>query len=179
MNDYTVILLYKWSIYGDEIKKLLHLNKVKWNDKKIIKLSNEELKIELKKFLIDDEIDFTDIMVGMSGIYENENCAIKIIKIESIDNIVLIYKSLITKESEIYDLYIKFVKHCKDIGCLIMKISDGQITFKDRINVEFIKQLYNIKGEKNMKINNFKIKTELSTYSDCFKEKWISLIKDN
>jgi len=179
MNDYTVILLYKWSIYGDEIKKLLHLNKLKWNDKKIVKLSNEELKIELKKFLIDDEVDFSESMVGMSGIYENDNCAIKIIKIESIDNIVLVYKSLITKESEIDDFYIKFIKYCKDIGCLIMKISDGQIIFKDRINVEFIKQLYNIEGEKNMKIKNFKIKMESSTYSDWFKEKWISLIKDN
>jgi len=51
MTEYTVILLYDWSIHGDDIKKMFHDNKLKWNPTKIKRLTTEELLNEIISFV--------------------------------------------------------------------------------------------------------------------------------
>jgi len=186
MTEYTVILLYNWSIHGDEIKKMFHDNKLKWNSTKIKKLTTEELLNEYIKFKVDKDFKIEEIMIGSSGIYENKdsNISIKIIKPESvvetvddIDNMLIVYKGLEEK------FYMELMKKFRDIGCTIIKIVNDEIIFKNRINIELINSLNDIQGEKNVKIGNFIEKTRIlnsmfhETYSDDFKQQWIDCIK--
>jgi len=172
INEYTVIVVYKWSIYGDDIKKIFNNHKLKLNPKKTFDLNYEDLKDTLKKFHLINNFEIYESVKGLSGIWETENIAIKIIKIENVDNIILIYKGDEEK------LYIEFIKKCKDIGCLVIKIVNDEIMFKDRINIELIKKINDVNEEKNIKINNFITKIELiKGFSDGFKNKWINYIK--
>ena len=188
MNEYTVVLLYDWSIHGDEIKKMFHGNKLKWNPTKIKRLTTEELLNEYIKFKVDKDFKIEETMIGSSGIYENAdfNILIKIIKPESvvktvddIDNMLIIYKG--TEEK----FYMELMKKFRDIGCLVMKIVDDEIVFKSRINVKLINSLNNIQGKKDVKIRNFIEKTKIldsmfhETYSDDFKQQWIECINKN
>ncbi len=183
MNEYTVVLLYDWNKHGDEIKKMFHDNKLKWNSTKIKKLTTEELLNEYIKFKVDKDFKIEESMIGSSGIYENTNIAIKIIKIESvvetvddIDNILIVYKGIEEK------FYIELMKKFRNIGCTIIKIVNDEIIFKSRINVKLINSLNDIQGEKNVKIRNFIEKTRIldsmfhETYSDDFKRQWIECI---
>ena len=192
MTEYTISIIYDWSIHKNEIKKLLQDNYLIWNSSKLKNLTNDELKDELKKFKIDTEFDIPKNITGSSGIYEdlnenkNETILIKMIRMLNtdiildvkytlnIDNMILIYKGIC---GEFYkELFIL----CKNLGCLVIKIVDDEIVFKNKINIELIKNINNIESEKNIKIQNFKIKSELlDLYSDDFKNKWIELLKNN
>ena len=188
MIEYTSVLLYDWSKHGDEIKRMFHDNKLKWNPTKIKRLTTEELSNEYIKFKVDKDFKIEEIMIGSSGIYENKdsNIAIKIIKTESvvetvddIDNMLIIYKGIEEK------FYIELMKKFRDIGCLVIKIVDNEIVFKSRINVKLINSLNDIQGEKDVKIGNFIKKTRIldsmfhETYSDDFKQQWIECINKN
>lgn len=177
MVEYTVILLYEWSLYGNDIKKMFHNNKLEWNSTKIKKLTNEELKNEYIKFKVNNDFKIDEYMIGSSGIYENKKLAIKIIKAEYIDdkiadNMLIVYKGIEEK------FYIDLIKKCRDIGCLVLKIVNDEVVFKNRINVKLINKLNDIQGENDVKIKNFIEKTNIiGTFSDDFKNKWIELIK--
>ena len=192
MTEYTISIIYDWSIHKNEIKKLLQDNYLIWNSSKLKDLTNDELKDELKKFKIDTEFDIPKNITGSSGIYEdlNENKSetilIKMIRMLNtdiildvkytlnIDNMILIYKGI---HGEFYK---ELFTLCKNLGCLVIKIVDDEIVFKNKINIELIKNINNIESEKNIKIQNFKIKSELlDLYSDDFKNKWIELLKNN
>ncbi len=179
MIEYTVILLYEWSKYGNAVKELFHHNKLKWNSEKVKPLSNEELQNEYEKFKVDNNFIINETMIGSSGIYENENIAIKIIKIENVDNMLIIYKGIEEK------FYIDFIKRCRDVECLVMKIVDDEIIFKNRINVKLIRILNDVRGEKDVKIRNFIEKTKIlesmfhEIFSDDFKSQWINCIENN
>ena len=177
MKVYTIILLYEWNIHKDEIKKIFKDNDLIWNSNKIKKLTNEELLNEYIKFKVDSEFEIKENMDGSSGIYENKNSniLIKIIKINNTDNILIVYKG---NETEIYKT---LIKKCRNIGCLIIKIVDNEIIFKDRLNVKLINTLDNIQKEKEIKIKNFieKMKFKISIFSDDFKNRWIKCIKFN
>jgi len=184
MTEYTVILLYDWSIHGDDIKKMFHDNKLKWNPTKIKRLTTEELLNEYIKFKVDKDFKIEETMIGSSGIYENKdfNIVIKIIKIENvietvddIDNMLIIYKGIEEK------FYIELMKKFRDIGCLIIKIVDDEVIFKNRINIKLINTLNNTVGEKSVKIRNFIEKINLldsGIFSDDFKNQWIECIKN-
>ena len=179
MTEYTVILLYEWSKYGDNVKELFHHNKLKWNSDKIKKLTNEELTNEYIKFKVDKDFIIDEIMIGSSGIYENvdKSILIKIIKIENVDNMLIIYKGVEER------FYISFIKRCRDVGCLVMKIVDDEIIFKGRINIKLIRTLNDVQGEKDVKIRNFIEKTKIldstfhEIFSDDFKSQWIECIE--
>jgi len=68
MTEYTVILLYDWSIHGDDIKKMFHDNKLKWNPTKIKTLKNEDLITECEKFKVINDFKLDKTMKGSSGI---------------------------------------------------------------------------------------------------------------
>lgn len=180
---YTVCLFYSWSKYGEITKDLLSKNDLVINQAKVRNLTNVELKDELLKFKIENELKFDGIDIinnntcGLSGIYENDkkDIFIKIIKVENF--VVLIYKGNGNGNEE--EFYKKFIKHCRDVGCLIIKIVDGEITFKNRLNVEFINCINNIEKEKIIKLRNFNDRFSMfvdGTFSNDFKNKWISLI---
>jgi len=178
MTEYTVVLLYNWSKHGDDIKKMFHDNKLKWNSTKIKTLKNEDLIIECEKFKVINDFKFDITMTGSSGIYENasNDISIKIIKIKDFDNMLIVYKGIEER------FYIELMKKFMNIGCLIMKIVDDEIIFKNRINVNLIKSLNDNDGEKNVKIGNFIEKTKLigtGVFSDDFKNQWINYIKNN
>jgi len=181
MSEYTVILLYEWSKYGDAIKELFHRNKLKWNSEKVKNLSNEELRSEYEKFKVDNDFIVDETMIGSSGIYENvdKSILIKIIKIENVDNMLIVYKGI---EEH---FYIDFIKRCANIGCLVMKIVDDEILVKGRINVKLIKMMNDVQGEKDVKIKNFIEKTKIldsefhELFSDDFKTQWIKCIENN
>lgn len=186
MVEYTIILLYGWSKHGDNIKKMLHDNKFKWNSSKIKRLTTQELIDEYKKFKVNKEFKIEETMFGSSGIYENLNndIVIKFIKTESIDdndytdNMLIIYKGIVEK------FYISLIKECRDIGCLVMKVVDNEVIFKNRINVDLINKINDIQGEKNVKIRNFIEKINIieeinGKFSDDFKSKWIECINKN
>ena len=181
--EYTVVLLYEWSKYGDMIKETFHHNKLKWNSTKIKKLTTEELINEYKKFKANDDFKIDETMIGSSGIYENidNNIIIKIIKPKSVDDtknvddILIIYKGIEER------FYIELMKKFRDIGCLIIKIVDDEVIFKNRINVRLINSLNDNVGEKNVKIRNFIEKTNLlgsGIFSDDFKKQWIECIEN-
>ena len=179
MTEYTVILLYEWSKHGDAVKELFHYNKLNWNSEKVKNLSNEELRSEYEKYKVDNDSRIDETMIGSSGIYENENIAIKIIKIENVDNMLIVYKGIEER------FYIDFIKRCANIGCLVMKIVDDEIIFKNRINIKLIRSLNDIRGEKDIKIRNFIEKTMIldsmfhELFSDDFKSQWIKCIENN
>ena len=184
MVEYTVILLYDWSIHGDDVKKMFHDNKMKWNSTKIKTLTTEELLNEYTKFKVNNDFKIKESMVGSSGIYENldGSILIKLIKIKDViteseetNNMLIIYKGVEER------FYIELMKKFRDIGCLIMKIVDDEIVFKNRINIKLINSLNDNVGEKNVKIRNFIEKTNLldsGIFSDDFKQKWIECIKN-
>lgn len=186
MSEYTVILMEEWSKYGDDIKEVFHKNKLKWNSLKIKKLSTEDLVMEYQKFKVDDEFKINETMIGSSGIYENNDgsIAIKLIKAENIgetiiDSMLIVYKGIEEK------FYIELMKKFRDMGCLIIKIVDDEIVFKDRINVKLINSINDIEGERKLKVKNFIDKTKAlgelfgELYSDDFKNKWIKCIENN
>ncbi len=175
MNSYTILVLHKWIKYGDEIKELFHNYNLKWNSTKILILNSEDLKSILEKFqLINNEIDINENNIGSSGIWENEKEAVKIIKIENNDDVILIYKGI---EKE---FYIEFLKKCKDVSYLIRKIVDDKVTFEKRANVGLIEKINDKDEEKKVKIKNFNAKIELmGGFSDDFKKKWTECIKNS
>lgn len=172
---YTVIICYDWSVNSEEIKKILTQNNFVLNLSKTTNLTNDELKNELEKFKISDKVAVENF-TGISGLYENINIFIKIIKVK--DTSILIYKG--NEES----FYKELLKHCGSIGCLILKIIDDEIVFQYIKNVELLSCLNNITNEKTIKIRNFNTKMELYKeqnilYSDDFKNKWIKCIENN
>ncbi len=181
MTEYTVIILYEWSKYGDKIKELFHHNKLNWNSEKVKNLTNEELRSEYEKFKVNDDFIIDETMIGSSGIYENvdKSTLIKIVKIENVDNMLIIYKGVEER------FYIDFIKRCRDVGCLVMKIVDDEVVFKNRINVKLIKTLNDVQGEKDVKIRNFIERTKIldsafhEIFSDDFKSQWIKCIENN
>lgn len=180
LMEYTIVLVYEWCKYGEKIKEFFHNNKLKWNSDKIRKLSNEELKNEYIKFKVDKDFIFDEMMIGSTGIYENndKSITIKVIKIESVDNILIVYKGIEER------FYIDFIKRCRNIGCLLMKIVDDEVIFKNRINVKLTKLLNDIRGEKDVKVRNFIEKTKTldsefhELFSDDFKKQWIECIEN-
>ena len=177
MVEYTAIFLYEWSKHGDDIKKVFHDNKLNWNQTKLNKLSNEDLLNEYKKFKVINDFKINKLMIGSSGIYENKDSTImiKVIKIENNDNMLLVYKGIEEK------FYIDFIKKCRDIGCLVLKIIDNEVIFKKRLNVKLINEINDEQGEKNVKVRNFVEKTKIleifgEIYSDDFKNKWVEFI---
>lgn len=183
--EYTVVLLYDWSIHGDDIKKMLHDNRLKWNSTKIKKLTTEELLNEFVRFKVDNDFKIDETIIGSSGIYEtnDSNIIIKIIKPKSVDDtknvddILIVYKGIEER------FYIQLMKKFRDIGCLMMKIVDDEIVFKNRINIKLINTLNDTVGEKNVKIRNFIEKTKTlaernELYSDDFKSQWIKCIEN-
>lgn len=179
--EYTVVLLYDWSIHGDDIKKMLHDNRLKWNSTKIKKLTTEELLSEFVKFKVDNDLKIDETMIGSSGIYETDdsNITIKIIKPKSVDDtknvdgILIVYKGIEER------FYIQLMKKFRDIGCLVMKIVDDEIVFKNKINTKLINRLNDTVGEKNVKIRNFIEKSNIiGVFSDDFKNKWIKCIEN-
>lgn len=178
--EYTIILVYEWSKYGEKIKEFFHNNKLKWNSEKVKNLSNEELKNEYEKFKVDKDFIIDVNMIGSYGIYENndKSITIKIIKIENVDNMLIVYKGIEQR------FYIDLIKRCRDIGCLVMKIVDNEVIFKSRINVKLIKLLNDVQGEKDVKIRNFIEKTKIldsefhELFSDDFKKQWIECINN-
>lgn len=189
--EYTIIVLSKWSVHGNDVKEIFHNHNLKWNPEKIVKLNNSDLKETLNKFqltLLDFNINEND--VGSSGVWENDNNAIKIIRIENNDDVILIYKNISTdtEDKKIEDkesttenkLYVDFIKKCKDISSIIRKIVDDKITFEKRINIDLFEKLNDVNEEKKMKIKNFIIRTEtLGGFSEKFKKKWIKCIEDS
>lgn len=175
MVEYTVILLYNWSKHGDDIKKMFHDNKILWNSTKIKTLKNEDLITECERFKVINNFKLDTTMTGSSGIYENasNDISIKIIKIEDFDNMLIVYKGIEER------FYIELMKKFMNIGCLIMKIVDDEIIFKNRINVNLIKSLNDNDGEKNVKIGNFIEKSSIvGVFSDDFKNQWIKCIEN-
>jgi len=179
MNSYTIFIIHEWGKHGDDIKKIFHKYNLKWNSAKIVNLSHEDLKNILKKFQIVNDfrvrIDELNKNVSISsGVWENEDVSIKIIKIENDDDVILIHKGDEEK------LYSEFIEKCKYISPLIKKIIDDRIIFERRINVKMIEKLNNKEAEKKVKIKNFITKTELMEgLSDEFKRKWIKCIEDS
>lgn len=180
--EYIAILLYEWSTYSDVIKEILHNNKMMWNSEKIKKLTTEELTNEFIKFKVDKDFKIDETTIGSSGIYENKSndILIKIIKPESvddtkkIDDVLIIYKGI--KEN----FYIELMKKFRDIGCLILKIVDDEVIFKNRINVKLINSLNDIEREKDIKIKNFIEKSNvIGAFSEDFKQQWIKLITNH
>jgi len=175
--EYTVVLLYDWNKHGSDIKKMFQDNKLQWDSTKIKSLTNEELIDEYKKFKVNNNFRLDTTMTGSSGIYKNvsDDIAIKLVKIDDIDNMLIVYKGI--EEN----FYVELIKKFRDIGALVIKIVDDEIVFKKRINVELIKCLNDVQGEKNVKIRNFIEKTNLliSLYSDDFKQQWIECIRNN
>lgn len=174
---YTICVVYNWSKYGEEIKKILYNNYLMMNQETVKNSTNEELKIGLLKFHIDDELKISDNTVGLTGVYENKykTIFIKIVKIESLDVTILIYKG------DEKDFYIELIKQCRNCGCLILKIVDDEVIFKNRINVELIKCLNDEAKEKAIKLRNFNERFEmfpLGTFSDDFRNKWKKLIEN-
>ena len=172
---YTVCVVYSWSKYREEIKKLLTDNYLIMNQETIKDSTNEELKIGLLKFHIDDELRLGDTTVGLTGVYENKykTIFIKIVKIDN-DITILIYKG------DEKDFYIELIKHCRNSGCLILKIVNDEVIFKNRINIELIKCLNDVDKEKSIKIKNFNERFKMfesGTFSDDFKNKWIKLLE--
>lgn len=183
--EYTVILLYDWSIRGDDIKKMFHDNKLKWNSTKIKKLTTQELVDEYKKFKVDNDFKIEETMIGSSGIYESDNkkensdIVIKIIKIETVDDTKTVDNMLIVYKGIEERFYIELMKKFRDIGCLIIKIVDDEVIFKNRINVKLINSLNNNVSEKNVKIRNFIEKSSIvGIFSDDFKQQWIKCIEN-
>ncbi len=179
MSEYTIVVIHGWSKNGDDIKKILHNYNLKWNSTKILDLKYKDLLNIFSKFQLTKlDFVFNETDIGSSGIWENEKEAVKIIKIESnndvIDDVILMYKGI---EKE---FYIEFLKRCKDICPLIRKIVDNKIAFEKRINVGLIEKLNNKDEEKKVKIKNFNTKIELMRgFSDEFKKKWIKCIEKN
>lgn len=173
-TQYTVVILYEWEKYGDDIKKLIHKAQLKWNALKI-KTETEDI---FKKFKVDDEFNVTTNITITSGIWENKekDKAIKIIKVSNIDNVVLIYKG----ESD--KIYLEMMKLCKNIGCTIIKIVDDEIVFKDRINVQLLNKL---KENNIIKKSNFRIKIEHyntvtnKPYTEKFIKEWEKLMEES
>ncbi len=178
--NYTVILLYDWSKHSDDIKNMFQDNGLLLNSTKTTELTSKELEEEYKKFKVDEYFyvnGLTTGIVGLAGYYEldDKSIIIKIIKNNSIDNMILVYKG--TEES----FYKEFVVQCKDVGSLVIKIEDDEVVFKKRINVELIKKLNDIQGENDVKIKNFIEKMSLNDgiFSDDFKNQWIECIKND
>lgn len=186
MVEYTVALLNDWSKHGNEIKKMFHDNKLEMDSTKIKKLTNEELINEYKKFMVDSDIKVEKTTTGTSGIFlsknKNSEIAIKIIKTEFVDelgetilndNVLIIYKGVEEK------LYLEFLKKIKDISSLVIKILDNEIIFKHSTNIKLIKELNDVQGEKNVKIQNFIEKSNIvGVFSDDFKKLWIKCIEN-
>lgn len=172
MNIYTIFIIYKWSIYGDDTKKIIN-NHLKWNDTKVFLLNNEELKEIIEKFKLEKEFIINENNVGKSGLWEDESQAIKIIRVENIDNVILIHKG--NEET----LYKEFLKKSGEIGALIIKIIDNEIVFRYRRNVELLNALNDTEEEKELRIKNFKIKAEFGGFSENFKKNWIELIRNS
>lgn len=120
-------------------------------------------------------LDAGEVEYIKSGIWESKECAIKIIVLKS-EYIVLIYKDLDNARDR--QFYTEFVKICRDMGALVVKIVDGDVIFKDKLNVELLKNLKDIKGENNMKIENFKRKIDLlnGCWNRNFINKWIKCL---
>lgn len=189
MVGYTVILLNDWSKHGNDIKKMFHDNELEMDSTKIKKLTNEELTNEYKKFMVNSYIKITKSIIGTSGIFLSKDknvdksldIAIKIIKTEFIDelgetilndNVLIIYKGVEEK------FYIEFLKKIKNISSLVIKILDNEIIFKHSSNIKLIKELNDIQGEKNIKIQNFIEKSNIvGVFSDDMKNKWINCIE--
>lgn len=172
MTNYTIIILHKWKCIHENVKEIFRDHNLRWNQEKIIKLDNSDLKEILNKFQITKlDFIFNECDIGLSGVWENEDSAIKIVKIENNDDAILIYKGV---EKE---FYIEFLKKCKDISSLIRKIVDDKVTFEKRTNIELFEKLNNKDEEKKVKIKNFNTKTEIiGGFSDEFKNKWINCI---
>jgi len=171
MNIYTTVIIYEWSSHGDDIKKIFN-NNLTWNSSKVSELNNEELTELLKKFKVNNEFAITNSNIGKSGMWEDKNVAIKIVRVEDVDNVILIHKG--NEEN----LYKEFLKKCGEIGALIIKIINNEIVFKYRRNVELLNKLNDTEGEKELRIKNFKIKAEFLGFSENFKNKWIELMKN-
>lgn len=186
MVEYIVALLNDWSKHGNEIKKIFYDNKLEMNSTKIKKLTNEELLNEYKKFMVDSDIKIGKSTTGTSGIFLSKDktvdIAIKIIKTEFVDelgetiindNVLMIYKGV---EKTFYK---ELIKKFKDNISLIIEIFEDGIKFRYSTNIKLTKELNNIQGEKNIKIQNFIEKSNIiGTFSDDFKQQWIRCIEN-
>lgn len=172
MGEYTVVLVYEWSKYGVGIKDIFKNHRVKWNSGKKKNLKKDEILDIYKKFKVenDDIVNKEIELKGKSGIWENADSAIKIVMIDGKDIAIIIYKKKTDKDKAWKD----FVKYSKDCGSLIQFIEEGEVVFRDRVNVELINMMNNKNGERDVIIKSFMIKAD--GYRSSFKERWISCI---
>lgn len=174
MVEFTVVLLDEWSKYREAVHEVFQDNRMIWNSATIKSLTNEELINEYKKYKSDKDIKLDKSMTGSSGIYESKSdIAIKLIKIDDVDVMLLIYHGI----ENVF--YVDLIKRFKNIGAMVSKIVDNEITFKDRINYKLINALNDIESEKKIKVRNFIEKSNLiGKYSDDFKQQWIKCIEN-
>lgn len=166
MGKYTVVLVYGWSKHGAGIKDIFKNHRVKWNSGKKKDLKKDEILDIYKRFKVDDFIGV--LSDGKSGIWENTDCAVKIVIKD--DTGLLIYK----KKNEKDKAWKDFVQYSKDSGSLVQFIEEGEVVFRDRVNVELINMMNDKSGERDVSIKNFMIKSD--RYGSRFKEGWINCI---
>lgn len=176
MGNYTVVLVYGWNKHGGGIKDIFKRFGVKWNSGKMKDLSKDDLLDICKKYDVENYIGILGLGIigkagkGKSGVWENVYCAIKIVMIEGNDIIMLIYK----RKSEKDKAWNDFVQYSKDCGSLVQFIEDGEVVFRDRINVELINTMNDMDRERDVRIENFTKKAY--EYGNSFKEEWIKCI---
>lgn len=173
MSDiYTVCIIYNWNIYGDDIKKIIN-NHLTWDSSKVLSINNEELKETLEKFKISKDFIINNENVGKSGVWKDADQAIKIIRAENKNDVVLIHKGIEDK------LYIEFLRFCRDIDVLIQKIVDNEVVYRKRKNIKLLNSLNDVEKEREIRIRNFELKAESMFLSTEFKKKWIKLINNS
>jgi hypothetical protein len=135
-------------------------------------LNTSEVSEIYKKFCIDSCVDSYDTTKeGKEGVWGDR------IKIVISDNDVhLIFK----------EMYSDIIKTCKDLGYLITLIdivndTNIDIKFRDKINVDLLKRLNDLKGEKDIMEKNFRNRTTIdnNNFSEIFTNKWINCIIKN
>lgn len=171
--------MQEWSKYGGGLKDIFRRNGVEWNSNKVENLGKDDLIEIFEKYKVDEYVGEYMVYMdkGKSGVWESSECAIKIVMIEGSDNVLLVFKKRV---DSVGDIYKEFVKYCKKVGGLAQLIgSNGEVLFRDRINVELIKRLDDKAGERKVKIKNFvsKIELKFGDFSDKFKEDWVECIR--
>lgn len=167
MAEYTVVVMYEWSVYGRGVKDIFKKYNVKWISDKACQLNKEELVNIYKKFKVEDVI--TKGGKGKSGIWECSDCVIKIVINEGEDTGLLIYR----KRSEKDKVWKDFVQYSKECGSLVQFLDGEEVIFRDRVNIELIEKINDKGDEKKVIIENFIQKAENGLYGDIFKKEWI------